>query len=61
MTSYIEDNKGFGVMSQIVEDMINEEVKEIAIRMLERGKLSIEEIAMCVGLSVEEVKALSQI
>ncbi len=41
-----------------VEDMINEEVREIAMRMLERGKMSIEEIAEDVGLSTEEVKKI---
>ncbi|MCM1500527.1 MAG: hypothetical protein NC124_18855 [Clostridium sp.] len=50
-------------MCRVVEDMINEELKEsniaIAERMLEAGKLSIEEVAMYVGLSVEEVKKIS--
>lgn len=50
-------------MCKIIEDLINEEVREsnikIVMRMLERGKLSIEEIAEDVGLSVEEVKEIS--
>lgn len=58
-----EDKEGLESMCKIVEDMITEEIKEsniaIAIRMLERGKLSLEEIAEDVGLSVEEVKKIS--
>lgn len=50
-------------MCKVVEDMTNEEVREsnieIAMRMLERGKMSIEEIAEDVGLSVQEVKKIS--
>ena len=54
-----EDKEGLESMCKVVEDMINEEVREIAMRMLEDGKLSVEEIATYVGLSVEEVKELS--
>lgn len=54
-----EDKEGLESMCKVVEDMINEEVREIAMRMLERGKLSIEEIAEDVGLSAEEVKKIS--
>lgn len=58
-----EDKEGLESMCKVVEDMINEEVREsnieIAMRMLERGKMSIEEIAEDVGLSVEEVKRIS--
>lgn len=58
-----EDKEGLESMCKVVEDMINEEVREsnikIVMRMLERGKLSIEEIAEDVGLSVEEVKEIS--
>ncbi len=46
-------------MCKVVEDLINAEVREIAMRMLERGKMSIEEIAEDVGLSAEEVKKIS--
>lgn len=49
-------------MCKVVEDMINEEVREnniaIAMRMLEDGKLSVEEIAKYTGLSEDEVKSL---
>ena len=43
-----EDKEGLESMCKVVEDMINEEVREsnieIAMRMLEDGKLSVEEI-----------------
>lgn len=58
-----EDKEGLESMCKVMEDMINEEVREnniaIVMRMLERGKMSIEEIAEDVGLSVEEVKKIS--
>lgn len=58
-----EDKEGLESMCKVVEDMINEEVREsnieIAIRMLKRGKMSIEEIAEYVGLDVEEIKTIS--
>ena len=38
----------------------NEAQKEIAIRMLKRGKMTIEEIAEDSGLSVTEVKQLAE-
>lgn len=51
-------------MCKVVEDMINEEVKEnnmvIAMRMLEDGKLSVEEIAKYLGLPEDEVESLSE-
>lgn len=57
-----EDKEGLESMCKVVEDMINEEVREsnieIAMRMLEDGKLSVEEIAKYIGLSEEEIKSL---
>lgn len=59
-----EDKEGLESMCKVVEDMIKEEVREsnieIAMRMLEDGKLSVEEIAKYIGLSEEEVKSLSE-
>lgn len=55
-----EDKEDLESMCKVVEDMINEEVKEIAKRMLEDGKLSVEEIAKYFGLSEEEIKSLSE-
>ena len=51
-------------MSKIVEDIINEEIRErnieIAINMLEDGKLSVDEIARYCGLDVEEVNMIAE-
>lgn len=59
-----EDKEGLRYMSKIVEDIINEEIREsnivIAMRMLEDGKLSVEEIAGYLGLSIEDVRELSE-
>lgn len=61
---YKEDRNGELVMSNIMEELFNEgraeEKKEIAKRCLQLGKLSIEEIALCSGLSIEEVKKLAE-
>ena len=46
------------VMSKIVEDLINEEKKEIALKMLRDGKLQEEEIAKYIGFTVEQVEEL---
>lgn len=46
-------------MCKVVEDMINEEVREIVMRMLEDGKLSVEEVAEYTGLSEDEIKSFS--
>lgn len=54
-----EDKECLESMCRVVEDMINEEVKEIAKRMLEDGKLSVEEIAEYTGLSKDEIKSFS--
>lgn len=54
-----EDKECLESMCRVVEDMINEEVKEIAKRMLEDGKLSVEEIAEYTGLSEDEIKSFS--
>lgn len=45
-------------MCKIVEDLIAEEKKESALRLLKNGKLSNEEIAEGLGIAVEVVNAL---
>ena len=47
------------VMSKIVEDLINEEKKEIALKLLQDGKLQEEEIAKYLGFTVEQVKEMA--
>ena len=50
-------------MCKVIEDMRNEEAlrkaREIARRMIERGKLSLEEIAEDTGLEIEVVRQLA--
>ena len=59
-----EDEKGVAAMCRAVEELCNdakiEEKRETAIRCIKLGKLSEEEIAICSGLSVEEVKELKE-
>ena len=56
--------EGVAVMCKVMEDMRNEAVKENAIKaarsFLALGKLSYEEIASSLGLTVDEVKALDE-
>lgn len=47
-------------MSGIVEELIDDEKKESALRMLEGGKLSNQEIANYLRLDIEVVEALEK-
>ena len=57
-----ESKEGVAIMCKAMEDMRNQTLKEgmidVAKRLLEEGTLSVEKIAECVKLSVEEVIAL---
>lgn len=55
---YKEDKEGISTMCKAMEDMITDEKKQIALRLIETGKLSLDEIAECSDLSLEEVKKL---
>lgn len=59
-----ESKKGNAIMSKILEDMrrqsYQEGIKAVALRMLESQKLSLEEISALSGLSLDEVKKLSE-
>ena len=58
-TRYLKENpKGVSEMCKIMEDMRNESLKEVALRMLSAGKYALEEIANISGLSLDEVKKL---
>lgn len=46
-------------MCKAMEDMITDEKREIALRMIEKGKLPLEEIAEYSDLSLEEVQKLA--
>lgn len=54
-----EEKEGIDIMCKIMEDMIIEDRKEMACRMLNDGILSLEKIAEYTGLSIEEVKKLA--
>ncbi len=56
---YKEDNEGISTMCKAMEDMITDEKREIALRLIETGKLSLDEIANYSDLSLEEVKKLA--
>lgn len=60
-TRYFKENeKGVATMCKIVEDLISEEKKEIALKMLRDGKLAKEEIANYFGLTLDEVETLEK-
>ena len=47
-------------MCKIIEELISEEKKEIALKMLRDGKLAKEEIANYFGLTLDEVETLEK-
>ena len=47
-------------MCKIIEELISEEKKEIALKMLKDGKLAKEEIANYFGLTLDEVETLEK-
>ncbi len=47
-------------MCKMVEDLMKEEKKNTAIKMLAKKKLSIEDIAEITELTIEEVKELAE-
>lgn len=58
-TRYLKENpKGVSEMCKAMEDMLKESLIEVAKKLLFDGTLTIEKIAECVGLSLDEVKNL---
>lgn len=55
-----EDTGGDRAMGRVMEELIMEEKQEVAIRLLQRGKMTKEEIAEDTELSIEEVNALEK-
>ena len=63
-----EDEKGVATMCKVMEEMRNETAKEAtektkienALNLLKLGKLSFDEIADAIGLSVEKIKELAK-
>ena len=53
-----ENKKDSEIMSSVVDTILREVKKETARRMLSAGRFSLEEIAECSGLSIDEVKQL---
>lgn len=47
-------------MSKIIEDLIDSEKKEIALKMLRDGKLQKEDIAKYLGFTLEQVEELER-
>ena len=47
-------------MCEIMEDMRDESLKEVALRMIAIGKYALEEIVNISGLSLEEVRKLQE-
>ena len=54
-----EDEKGVAAMCKLMEDLIDSEKKEIALKMLQDGKLQKEEIAKYFSLTLEQVEDLA--
>jgi hypothetical protein len=54
-----EDAKGVADMCKVVEDLIDENKKESALKIIKSGKLTLEEIAEYIGLPIDEVEALA--
>ncbi len=55
-----EEKKGVSDMSKIVEDLITDDKKEIALKMLRDGKIGKEKIARYFGLTLKEIEALEE-
>ena len=59
-----ESEEGIAVMCKAMEDMrkqtIEEGMRAVALRMLELGKNSLDEISIVSGLSLDEVKKLNE-
>jgi hypothetical protein len=57
-TRYLkEDAKGVVTMCRVVEELAKEMLSEAAVKIVDSGKMTLEEIAECIGLSVDELKA----
>lgn len=54
-----ESEKGVGYMCEIMKEIVDEEIKEIAIRMLQKGS-TIEFVSECTGLDSDCVKKIEE-
>lgn len=59
-----EEKEGIAIMCKAMEDMRNQTLKEgmekVALRLLKKGEMPLEEIAECCDLSVERVQELQK-
>lgn len=60
MRYYKEDAKGVESMCRIMEELIDQEKREMVLKMKKSGKLSNEDIAEFTGFTVKEVEAVSE-
>lgn len=54
-----ESKEGVAIMCKAMEEMRLQELREVALRMLQAGRYTLEEIADISGISLDEVRALS--
>ncbi len=54
------EGKFVSTMCKIIEELISEEKKEIALKILRDGKLAKEEIANYFGLTLDDVEVLEK-
>ena len=60
-TRYFKENeKGVAAMCKIMEELIDNERKKIALRMLEDGNLTLEMVAKYTGLTIEVIHVLQK-
>ena len=57
---YKKDKEGIQAMCKAMEDMITDDRKETALRLLKQGVLSNEQIEESVGLDVKVVNVLAE-
>ena len=55
-----EDEKGVAAMCRAIEEDIKDAVKEVAVKMLKKNVLSIQDIAEYCNLTEDEVKELAE-
>ena len=54
-----EDEKGVRAMCKAVEELLREDKLDAARKLLADGTLTVEKIAECLGLAVEDVEKLA--
>lgn len=58
---YKKDEEGVEAMSKGMEELIDMEKREIALKMLEDGKLQKEDVARYLGFTMEQVEELAEL